>query len=247
MNQIPKVQEEAKIRIINASIRLFSEKGFDGTRVSEIAQVAGVNKALIYYYFEGKESILDFLVNQVLEGFTTYSIDFVHEHIIAMIGEGTLEIEGESLKFTDEESADLFLHNINQYFEYMVNYLLERRQIIRIIMVESLKSSKHQKSLFMFLKLFEHNTDNLIYKTLKDAGYHLSFSDDYLIHKLFFTLMPIINFATFFDDISEHFQLMQEELTNSFLKSCRFMVQTMISGNEILMNNEYPVLARKAK
>ena len=247
MDQTPKEQEGAKIRIINASICLFSEKGFDGTRVSEIAKVAGVNKALLYYYFDGKESILDFLLNQVLEGFTTYSIDFVHEHILAMISEGTLEIEEDSLKFTDQESAALFLNNINQYYEYSVNYMLERRQIIRILMVESLKSSKHQRDLFTFLKLFEQNADNLIYRTLKDEGNHLSFSDDYLIYKLFFTLMPIVNFATFFDDISEHLQIKQDELTASFLKSCQLMVKGMISGNEILINKEYPVLERKEK
>ena len=247
MNQTPKEQEEAKIRIINASIRLFSEKGFDGTSVSEIAKVAGVNKALIYYYFEGKESILDFLLNQVLEGFTTYSIDFVHEHILAMISEGKLEIEDDSFKFADEESADLFLNNINHYYEYTVNYMLDRRQIFRILMVESLKSSNHKRDLFTFLNLFEQDTDNLIYKTLKDADYHLPFSDHYLIHKLFFTLMPIINFATYFDDISEHFHIMQEELTASFLKICQLMIKALISGSEILLNNEYPVLARKAQ
>jgi len=52
-------REEAKERIIAASIKQFSEKGFDGTRVNEIAESADVNKALIYYYFENKEAILD--------------------------------------------------------------------------------------------------------------------------------------------------------------------------------------------
>jgi AcrR family transcriptional regulator len=37
-----------KERIIKASVKLFSEKGFDATRVSEIADTANVNKVLIY-------------------------------------------------------------------------------------------------------------------------------------------------------------------------------------------------------
>ena len=54
--------EEAKNRIIIVSEQLFSEKGFDATRVDEIAERAGVNKALIYYYFKSKEAILDYLM-----------------------------------------------------------------------------------------------------------------------------------------------------------------------------------------
>ncbi len=36
---------EAKDRILNSAIKLFSEKGYDATRVSEIAGAANVNKA----------------------------------------------------------------------------------------------------------------------------------------------------------------------------------------------------------
>ena len=55
-------QDEAKVRIIKAAVKLFAEKGFDGTRVSEIAKAAGVNQALIYYYFKGKEDLLNYLM-----------------------------------------------------------------------------------------------------------------------------------------------------------------------------------------
>jgi len=41
--------EDSKDRIIKAAVQLFSEKGFDGTRVSDIADLADVNTALIYY------------------------------------------------------------------------------------------------------------------------------------------------------------------------------------------------------
>jgi AcrR family transcriptional regulator len=38
--------------------RLFGEKGFDGTSVRDIAQAAGVNLAMISYYFGSKEKLL---------------------------------------------------------------------------------------------------------------------------------------------------------------------------------------------
>src|SRR5215469_9187736 len=42
--------------------RLFGEKGFDGTSVRDIAQAAGVNLAMISYYFGSKEKLLEALV-----------------------------------------------------------------------------------------------------------------------------------------------------------------------------------------
>ena len=74
--------EDSKDRIIKAAVQLFSEKGFDGTRVSDIADLADVNKALIYYYFTGKEDILDILLRQLLNDITAFSMDFIHTHLI---------------------------------------------------------------------------------------------------------------------------------------------------------------------
>ena len=43
--------------LIAAAIRLFATRGFSGTTTKAIAEAAGVNKALIYYYFQGKEAL----------------------------------------------------------------------------------------------------------------------------------------------------------------------------------------------
>ena len=48
--------------ILTVSEELFSEKGFDGTSVRDIAQKAGVNLAMISYYFGSKEKLLASLV-----------------------------------------------------------------------------------------------------------------------------------------------------------------------------------------
>ena len=48
---------ETKTRILDAAIREFSENGLAGARTEQIAVAAGVNKALLYYYFESKEKL----------------------------------------------------------------------------------------------------------------------------------------------------------------------------------------------
>ena len=46
---------------------LFAGSGLDGTKMEEVAAATGVPKATLYYYFEGKEDILAFLFNEILD------------------------------------------------------------------------------------------------------------------------------------------------------------------------------------
>ena len=46
---------DAKARILDAAV--FVRRGIDGTRMQEIADHAGVNKALLHYYFRSKAEL----------------------------------------------------------------------------------------------------------------------------------------------------------------------------------------------
>jgi len=48
---------ETRTRILDAALRVFSSDGLAGARTEQIAAAAGVNKALLYYYFESKEKL----------------------------------------------------------------------------------------------------------------------------------------------------------------------------------------------
>jgi AcrR family transcriptional regulator len=45
-------------RILNVALELFTEKGYDGASLREIAEGLGVTKAAIYYHFASKDEIL---------------------------------------------------------------------------------------------------------------------------------------------------------------------------------------------
>ncbi|MBC7535721.1 MAG: TetR/AcrR family transcriptional regulator, partial [Ferruginibacter sp.] len=49
------------IQILENAERLFAEKGYDGTTVRDIAETAGVNLAMISYYFGSKEKLMEAL------------------------------------------------------------------------------------------------------------------------------------------------------------------------------------------
>lgn len=45
--------------ILNAAKSIFIKKGMDGARMQEIADEAGINKALLHYYFRNKQQLFD--------------------------------------------------------------------------------------------------------------------------------------------------------------------------------------------
>jgi AcrR family transcriptional regulator len=45
--------------ILQAARKVFTQKGMDGSRMQEIADEAGINKALLHYYFRSKEKLFE--------------------------------------------------------------------------------------------------------------------------------------------------------------------------------------------
>ena len=60
-SNLDKVEPDAastRERILDVALDLFTEKGFDGTSLREIAERLGVTKAALYYHFASKDDIL---------------------------------------------------------------------------------------------------------------------------------------------------------------------------------------------
>ncbi len=51
-------------RILAAAEALLAERGYDGVSMREVAERAGVNKALIFYYYRSKESLFDAVLDR---------------------------------------------------------------------------------------------------------------------------------------------------------------------------------------
>src|SRR5260370_17531085 len=60
--------EESRAAILKAAVREFAQEGVAGARTEAIARSAGVNKALLYYYFKDKEALYRAVLDQVFGG-----------------------------------------------------------------------------------------------------------------------------------------------------------------------------------
>jgi TetR/AcrR family transcriptional regulator len=57
--------ENTENQILTAAREVFIAKGFEGARMQEIADQAGINKALLHYYFRSKENLFDAVFSEV--------------------------------------------------------------------------------------------------------------------------------------------------------------------------------------
>jgi len=62
-----RIQEEKEERILQAALEVFSLHGFRGATVDQIAEVAGMSKPNLLYYFRTKEAMHRMLMTRVLD------------------------------------------------------------------------------------------------------------------------------------------------------------------------------------
>jgi TetR/AcrR family transcriptional regulator len=60
--------EQSRAAILKAAVREFARDGVAGARTDAIARSAGVNKALLYYYFKDKEALYQAVLDEVFSG-----------------------------------------------------------------------------------------------------------------------------------------------------------------------------------
>lgn len=132
MSRQRQANNPTKLRILDAAEIIFMEKGYDGSRVEEIAQMASINKSQLFYYFGSKENILKELIEK-------------HIKEVEMIVKDTFD----QRTLSDMQSFEELVEKLFQFFR-------ERENIIRIVLIELLKNSSKDLSIFeLFSPLYE--------------------------------------------------------------------------------------------
>ena len=75
----------AEQKIKEAARKLFTEKGFDAVKTRDIAEEAGINLALLNYYFRSKQKLFDLIMVENFEAFV--------QQLIPLLGDETLSLD----------------------------------------------------------------------------------------------------------------------------------------------------------
>jgi TetR/AcrR family transcriptional regulator len=67
----------AKPAILRAAVEEFAEQGFAGARMDSIAKAAGVNIALLFYYFKSKDLLYKAALEKILDSWRTRVLEAV--------------------------------------------------------------------------------------------------------------------------------------------------------------------------
>lgn len=91
-------------KILISASKVFTEKGFSGTRTRDIAEEAGINLALLNYYFRSKEKLFE----QVMKA----KIVLLFGQILPIITDEKTTLE-EKIDLTTEKYIDILSKNPN--------------------------------------------------------------------------------------------------------------------------------------
>ncbi|ANF97135.1 TetR/AcrR family transcriptional regulator [Paenibacillus bovis] len=105
---------DKRAQIVEASLALFAERGFDGTTVPEIAERASVGAGTIYRYFSSKEALVNALFQDRLarlhEGF---------EQAFPQTGDPRAQFRHIIMRLTEFAGTDLnALHFIDTHYYF---------------------------------------------------------------------------------------------------------------------------------
>ena len=126
---------EKQIQILQVAEKLFAEKGFDGTSIRNISKEAGINIAMVSYYFGSKEKMLEALILS-----RTTDLKMQLENILAA--------ESEPMEKLDK-LIDLYLARVNK-----------NRCLYQIVNSES-ANVKRALSLKSFTEVKKRNIESL--------------------------------------------------------------------------------------
>ncbi|HKJ42628.1 MAG TPA: TetR/AcrR family transcriptional regulator [Sunxiuqinia sp.] len=59
-------KDNTEEKILTAATDVFLKKGMEGARMQEIADEAGINKALLHYYFRSKDKLFDAIFSKIV-------------------------------------------------------------------------------------------------------------------------------------------------------------------------------------
>ncbi|MFD2705311.1 forespore capture DNA-binding protein RefZ [Salibacterium lacus] len=209
--------ENTRGRIIQEAAVLFTNKGFDGTSVRDIAGQTGVNLSLISYYFGGKQGLLEALVVDFLEGY----------------------IDGlEAISVREGRNA---FDTLMEMAEHMLLYMQQRHQRARFVLREMTLDSMFVRELTSTYLMKEKHLYSLVLQDGVEEGvFHPAVSHWTIMHFRSMVLMPFLHHQYVREVF--HMQPHQAPFVTLYLKEIRrWMYSTLVTPAHTERRGTHPV------
>jgi len=166
---------EKQVQIIDTAERLFAAKGFEGTSVRDIAQEAGINIAMISYYFGSKEKLI--------EAIFAYRISYTRLTMLSVLQDKNMTATEKIEKIIDSYIDKMMK---NQCFYRL---MAQERSILELHNISGLVYDSKTKNMDMIKKIisegqksgeFRRNIDvSLLMATMIGTSNHFILSQEF--------------------------------------------------------------------
>ena len=139
------------MQIIDAAVRVIMERGLADTRISDIAERAGVSPALVLYYFDSKDKVLSEALTYANEGFylrisrEILRLPGAREQLIRLIELSTPGLDAMDHQWDDEYILwlELYIRALRDPEMAKDREALDRRW--HSVITEIIQNGQHQK------------------------------------------------------------------------------------------------------
>ncbi len=183
--------EKTKRKVMEAAVTLFNVKGYSGTSIRAIADKAGVNVALISYYFHNKQGLLEKLMVDYLEGYTTIVETAYQELSNHPSSQCLLKVVENLLKYQQQyHHLSRFVHRevtLDSTFvrELMMTYFMKEKHYLKSIIVKGIKQNQFRQVSSDFVAIQIRALITMPYSMpqyIREV-YHLNPHEDYFVSK----------------------------------------------------------------
>jgi AcrR family transcriptional regulator len=186
---------DKQIQILEVAEKLFANKGFDGTSIRDIAAEAGVNVAMISYYFKSKENLMQSIFEKSM---------------------GSFRVRVESL--LKDESLNSF-QKMEILIDDKINGIMERQRFYKIMICEQV-TNKNPIIVEFVNEMKKKNAEavnKLIREGQKKGEYKKGIDVILLLSALFGTISQTLINKEQYREIN-HLQSLSEEEFDASLK-----------------------------
>lgn len=145
LNKVVKIKEQNTEKIIlDAAKNIFQQKGMNGARMQEIADTAGINKAMLHYYYRSKQKLFEAVFKSAINLMAPEIIKIIEtdEHLFDKIR-----------NFTDKYITFISKHSFIPAF--IIQELNRNPDMIKNVIISKFENSAKQKLITQIEELIQ--------------------------------------------------------------------------------------------
>ena len=138
-------------RILAAAIKLFAQKGYEGTSIREICKVAQANICMISYYWGGKQELYNGIIEDLIERQCQYAKTFIN-------------FDSDPKNLNKQEQIALLMTILDKFIAFFYSPNISKDLILFLLKEQQNSSFVGKSPAFNYLKkvvasIFDKNED----------------------------------------------------------------------------------------